>query len=86
VDLEGGSSNDFFTPQVLRQDLSTIRNNSGSYPSPEVTSINTEGSLITYATPFTLNMKENHIENVQKKQQHIMAMISRPIACVLITQ
>jgi hypothetical protein len=86
VDLEGGSSNDFFTPQVLRQDLSTIRNNSGSYPSPEVTSINTKGSPITHATPFTLNMKENHIENVQKKHQHIMAMISRPKACVLISQ
>jgi hypothetical protein len=86
IDLEGGSSNDSFTPEVLRQDLSIIRNNSGSYPSPKVTSINAKGSPITNATPFTLNTKENHIENVQKKHQHIMAMISRPIACVLISQ
>lgn len=85
MDLEGGSVQDFFTPKVLRQDLKAVRHSCGSLPSPELSSIGPNVSTITHIAPFTFKMKENRIENDQMKHQHIMAMISRPIACVLIT-
>eukprot|EP00980_Cylindrotheca_fusiformis_P017898 scaffold5682_cov140-Cylindrotheca_fusiformis.AAC.9 len=82
ADLEGSCSKDCFTPRILRQDLKGVRGNTGSVPCPEVTFGGTNEAFITNTAPFTFDMKENHFGNVQKKHQHIMAMISRPIACV----
>jgi len=94
MDLEG-SSNDSFTPQVLRQDLMEVREN--SLPPSKVTSAK---SFSFGLAPLTLNAVEEHdMESIgnggissfytttqqQQQQPHIMAMISRPTAaCVLI--
>lgn len=69
VGLEGNSSKEHFTPETLRQDLSSMRPE--PCPSPSIPSM---------SVPLTLNLEENHFDNDLKKNQHIM--ISRPIACV----
>jgi len=93
MDLEG-SSNDSFTPQVLRQDLMETREN--SLPSQ----VRPTKSFSFGVAPLSLNAMEEHdresignggissydITRQQQQQPHIMAMISRPTAaCVLIS-
>lgn len=78
--LEGGSSSqDLFKPDSLRQDLSLMTSTS-----PVVRPVMSGCAPVSPTAPFSLITTEEQNE-VQKKQEHIMAMISRPIACVTIT-
>lgn len=82
--LEGGfSSQDLFKPDSLRQDLRAMMPFDQSVPSsPEVRPIVSGYAPVSPTAPFSLISMEDHNDEVQEKQKHIMAMISRPIACV----
>ena len=87
IELEAAAStNDSFTPAILRQDLSSLVTQEVSRPSspasPEIHPIAVSPPISPSVNKAT---EEIHAEEVNKKYQHIMDMISRPIACVTIT-
>ena len=81
LELEAAAAvNDSFTPTVLRQDLTQMPTPRGSVPaSPRVTS-NTVSPPLSPTSSFSLTGEKHHEETVNQKYQHIMEMISRPIA------
>ena len=85
VDLEAGVVNDSFTPHSLRQDLAAMVP-SATLRSPRATTPELE-ALKTVSPPMSPCYDEDghhqhHANEVNQKHQHIMDMISRPIACV----
>jgi hypothetical protein len=88
VELEAASTVDSFTPAILRQDLSALitQTQDDSRPSsPELQPMKTVSPPMSPTTSFNLVDMGLHEEEVTKKYQHIMNLISRPIACVTIT-
>jgi hypothetical protein len=81
IELEAAACvTDSFTPAILRQDLTTLTTSEASRPgSPENEPVQTVSPPMSPAIPVRL-MDENHTEEVNKKYQHIMELISRPIA------
>jgi hypothetical protein len=76
VELEAAAAvNDSFTPISLRQD------GVGPGPSsPSFTFTKTVSPPLSPTTSFNLTDESHHEEEVNKKYQHIMEMISQPIA------
>jgi hypothetical protein len=89
VELEAASSVDSFTPAILRQDLTTLitETQDDSRPSSpkQLKSIQTVSPPMSPTNSFNLVDQDLHEEEVTKKYQHIMNLISRPTACVMIT-
>lgn len=71
-----------FTPDILHQDLLHIAGSVTSYErpaSPAVEPIKTVSPPPSPTTPYlSINDVDQHVEDVNKKYQHIMEMISRP--------
>jgi hypothetical protein len=87
VELEASAAvNDSFIPAILCQDLSNLMTSNESRPSsPEIRPIKTVSPPMSPSTSCIFAEEEQHAEVVTKKYQHIMDMISRPLACVTIT-
>jgi hypothetical protein len=86
VDLEDGV-NDSFTPQHLRQDIAAMITPSSlivrpATPEPQPQPVTTVSPPMSPAPSFCLGDEYTHTQEVNQKHQHIMDMISRPIACV----
>ena len=81
VELEAAAAvHDSFTPTSLRQDIENIVSPIGSAPaSPKYASAAAVSPPLSPAHSFTLSDSKHH-EEVNKKVQHIMDMISRPLA------
>lgn len=82
LDLEAGSSvGDIFTPKILRQDLANLSSPLfGPRPStPQLDVIKTVSPPASPTASYEMTAPEQHLENVNRKYQHIMEMISRPV-------
>lgn len=81
VELEAAAAvNDSFTPAALRQDIENIVSPGASAPSsPKYTSAAPVSPPLSPTQSFSLSDSKHHDE-VNKKVQHIMDMISRPLA------
>lgn len=84
IELEAAASTiDSFTPAILRQDLSALATKEVSRPSSPTTELIKTVSPPASPTYSSKLIEEGyHPEQVNKKYQHIMDLISRPIACV----
>jgi len=87
VELEAAASiNASFTPAILQQDLSAITNSQAHRSvSPMIDPVKTVSPPLSPTTSTKMVNEKLHADVVNKKYQHIMDMISRPIACVTIT-
>jgi len=88
VDLEAGV-NDSFTPQNLRQDIAAMSVTSMPHVRPTTPELQPVKTVSPTVSPpmspepsFCLGHGQEHNIEVNQKYQHIMDMISRPIACV----
>jgi hypothetical protein len=85
VELEAASTVDSFTPAILRQDLSALNSQTQDDSRPSSPEPKTVSPPMSPTTSINLVDQGLHEEEVTKKYQHIMNLISRPIACVTIT-
>lgn len=85
IELESASTvSDSFTPDILRQDLREIASQGLERPaSPVVEFIKTVSPPLSPVATFRrISDADLHADNVNKKYQHIMNMISRPAVSV----
>lgn len=79
MQLESGSINDSFTPEILRQDLSNLVTTDRQSESPYSGPVKTVSPPMSplYASRRISDVDE-HDEDVNRKYQHIIDVISRP--------
>jgi hypothetical protein len=82
IELEAAASaTDSFTPAILRQDLNALSPSEASRPgSPENEPVQTVSPPMSPTIPARFTDENHHTEQVNKKYQHIMELISRPTA------